>query len=274
VHRDYFLNQSVYVEVRPGRIDVVSPGGLLGGITPQNILRHAPFRRNPLLAEAFEAIGWVNRRGMGVDRIHEELLRLGKGMPRYEADESTVRLALPTKTHDAFARFVVKETREGRNLDLDDLLVLRALADRGQIDRWSGARALQGDEDEAAAKLVDLRERGFIVPHGRGRGTTYRLARQHSDLLLGRQATDEALDLDGEAVRLRVQAVMIERGSLTNADVRRISGFSRTEVLRLMRELREERLVAIVGRGRSAHYVPGPALKQAPRAEARPKVRK
>jgi ATP-dependent DNA helicase RecG len=216
-----------------------------------------------------QTVGLVNRAGLGVDRIYEELLRLGKGCPRYEADESHVRLILPTRTHVPFARFVAEETTAGRRLDLDDLLLLRAITERGSLDRWSAAEALQCTEEEAAEKLMSLRERGHLVPHGRGRGTTYRLERHLSDLLRGTIETNRDLPLDDEAVRLRVQAVLSERGRLTNADIRRISGYSRMEVLRLVRSLQEGGLLDLVGRGRGAHYRPGPKLT--PRS---PKARK
>jgi ATP-dependent DNA helicase RecG len=254
VHRDYFLRQSVYVEVHPGKTLVSSPGGFIGGVTPENVLRHPPVRRNPLLASACQALGLVNRAGLGVDRLYLDLLRLGKGMPRYEADEATVRLTLPTRTHEGFVRFVTREQREGRRLDLDDLILLRSLAERGEIDRWSAAKALQLEEDEAADRLVTLRERGYLQPRGRGRGTCYRLARIYSDELRGATATDDDVQLDAEAVRLRVLAVLRERGELSNADVRRISGFSRPEVVRLMRRLREDGAVVLEGMGRAARY--------------------
>ncbi len=260
VHRDYFLRQSVYVEIHRDRLVVSSPGGFVGGITPANVLRHPPTRRNPLLAAVLQSVGLVNRAGLGVDRIYEELLRLGKGMPGYEADESMVRLTLPTRTHPAFARFVAVETRAGRRLDLDDLLVLRAVSERGFLDRWSAAQRLQLSEEEAAVRLVSLRERGYLAPQGRGRGTTYRLTRHLSDLLRGHAETDRELPLDAEAVRLRVEAVLAERGTLTNADVRRISGFSRSEVLRLLRSMGELGIISLQGRGRAAHYIAGPNL--------------
>ena len=261
VHRDYFLHQAVYIELRRGRIEVSSPGGFIGGVTPANILRHPPVRRNPLLADVLDKAGFVNRAGMGVDRMFDDLLRLGKATPRYDADESQVRLTLPTTTHPAFVRFVAEETREGRTLDLDDLIILRAVTDRGHADRWSAAQCLQTSEDEAAGRLVSLRERGYLQPRGRGRGTSYYFARAYSDLLRGRLETDEALPLDHEAVRLRLQAVLAERGRMTNAEVRRISGYSRSEALRLIRSLREAGLAVVSGRGRAAHYVPGPKLK-------------
>jgi len=269
VHRDYFLRQSVHIELHRDRLEVSSPGGFIGGVTPQNVLRHPPVRRNPLLASVLQAVGLVNRAGLGVDRIWEELLRLGKGMPRYDADESLVRLTLPTRAHPAFARFVAEETREGRKLDLDDLILLRALTDRGILDRWSAADRLQLPEEESAARLVSLRERGYVTAHGRGRGTAYRLSRHFSDLLRGPGETDRDLPLEDEAVRLRIQAILAERGRLTNAEARRISGYSRNEVLRLLRSLSEEGLVVLHGRGRAAHYTPGPKLAPAGKAGRR-----
>lgn len=91
---------------------------------------------------------------------------------------------------------------------------------------------------------------------------TYRLARNFSDLLHGRLGADEGLALDAEAVRLRVEAVLAERGRLTNAEVRRMCGYSRAEVVRLMRSLRDQGLARVEGRGRGAYYAPGPNLQQ------------
>ncbi len=119
--------------------------------------------------------------------------------------------------------------------------------------------------------MVALRERGYLAPHGRGRGTTYRLARHLSDLLRGHIETDREIPLDAEAVRLRVEAVLGERGMLTNSEVRRLSGFSRTEVLRLLRSMAGLGIVALRGRGRAAHYVPGANFSPAGPVRARRK---
>jgi len=255
VHRDYFLHQSIHLRLSDNHIEITSPGGFIGGVTAQNILRHPPVRRNPLLADVLQTIGLVNRLGLGVDRIFEESLSLGKDLPRYEADESHVKLVLPTRTHADFARFVQDMRSQGRELGVDDLIVLRGLVRRPVLDRWSAARVLQLSEDEAAATLVSLRERGFLVPQGRGRGTKYGLARRYSGLV-ERTNVDGDIWLDEESVRLRLLAVLAERGRMTNAEIRRMSGYSRTQVLKLMSSLRREGLVQVRGRGRGAHYVP------------------
>jgi CRP-like cAMP-binding protein len=151
---------------------------------------------------------------------------------------------------------VAAETSAGRPLELDDLLLLRAATDRGVVDRWSGAAVLQAAAEEAADRLVSLRERGLLCPEGRGAGTAYRLTRRLSDALRGPSQTDRDMSLDHESVALRVQKILAERGRLTNAQVRQLSGYSRAEVVRLVRSLREEGLLEITGRGRGAHYEP------------------
>jgi hypothetical protein len=198
--------------------------------------------------------GGASRSGIGA-----RIIALFYRYKRYETDEATVVLHLPTVTHQPFVRFVTDEERERRELDLDDLILLRAAADRGEIDRWTGSRVLQLTEDDAAEKLKSLRERQYLDPRGRGKGTAYRLARRLSDLLRGTPATDDDVVLDREAVRLRLLKVLAERGSLTNAEIRRLSGFGRQEVIRLMRELRNSGDVVLQGKGRAAVYRPAPA---------------
>ena len=133
-----------------GWAEITSPGGFTGGVTARNVLRHPPVRRNPLLADVLQAIGLVNRAGLGVDRIYEELLLLGKDLPRYDADESHVRLVLPTRTHAHFVRFVHEVRRGGGELGLDDLILLRGLTRRRSLGRWTAAELLQLPEGEAA----------------------------------------------------------------------------------------------------------------------------
>jgi ATP-dependent DNA helicase RecG len=136
-HRDYFLRQGIQIAQFRDRMEVISPGGFIGNITPENILRHPPSHRNELLARILQTVGLVNRVGLGVDRIYEGLLRLGKDLPRYSADEAHVKLVIPLETQDSFALFVASEERRGKHLDLDDLIILRSFTKTSSLDRWS-----------------------------------------------------------------------------------------------------------------------------------------
>lgn len=256
-HRDYFVRQGVQVALHRDRLEVVSPGGFIGGITPANVLRHPPIHRNELLARTFQTLGYVNRVGLGVDRIYDALLRAGKGIPRYSADEAHVRLVIPLATNEAFALLVAEEERVGRSLDLDDLIVLHALTRVSEVDRWVAARWLLLPDDEAAQRLVHLREAGYLVVRGRGRGARYDFRRNLATKLREKAALDAEAIIEDEGVKLRILSLLGTRGRLTNAEIRRFSGFSRTQVYRIVRELVGEGKVRFAGSGRGAHIVPG-----------------
>ena len=260
IHRDYFLHQSIHIDLFPGRVELSSPGGFVGDVTPENVLRHRPIRRNPLLADVFQQIGYVNRAGIGVDRIYEEQLRFGKDLPRYGADESQVTLVLPTATHADFARFVYETRRSRDSLSLDDLIVLRGVVRRGMLDRWSAAELLQLSEQEAAEQLVSLRRRGYLAAQGRGRTTAYHFTDRLAHLMSAPDIASDHFWFDDEQVRQRVLRALLEQGRLANADIRGITGYSRVQVQQLMAELRREGVVELRGRGRAAHY----AWKSAP----------
>jgi ATP-dependent DNA helicase RecG len=261
VHRDYFRRQAVMVTLYSDRLEVSNPGGLMGGVTTTNILRHPPVHRNALLADVLMKAGLVNRNSVGVDRIYDSMLRTGCPAPHYEADESGVKLTLRRKVHRPFAEFVAIEEREKRKLSLDDLLVLRSCLERGRLDRRTATAALQTtEEDIAAAKLAELRARGFLEVNGRGRTSEYHLGRKLSDEIRGSHETDLDFSVSEEAAKLRIQKVLAERGKLTNEDVRRLAQVSRSEAVRIMRELILEKSVVLQGKGRGAHYEPGPKL--------------
>lgn len=254
MHRDYFLNQSIHVNLHPEWIDVVSPGGFIGGVTSRNVLRHEPVRRNPRLATALQAVGMVNRVGLGVDRIYDELLRTGKNLPRYESSEASVRLTIPTTTHEDFARFVADSVLRGYELSRDDLIVLRSLITRREHDRWSAAEMLQQSDQEASDILVSLRQRGFLKVSGRGRGATYRLVDDYAHWK-ERNPLSSGSRMGREEARATVIAAIAEDGSATNARIREMTGYSRREVLRLTSAMRKAGLIEVRGSRRGAHYV-------------------
>lgn len=254
-HRDYFLREGTLISVHGDRVSVASPGGFIGGVTPENVLRHSPVHRNELLARALQQLGLVNRVGLGVDRIYEGLLRLGSVAPSYAADEGSVTLTLPQGGSDEFAAWAADYERTEGRLELDDLLVLRRLVGVGAIDRWAAAQELQLHEQSAAEHLASMRSRRLLVARGRGRTAAYSLPRPLSERLRGQAVTDADRPLEVEGVRLRVLELLRERGRLTNAQIRAFSGYSRQQVLALEKGLQHEGLIEMRGHGRGAHIV-------------------
>ena len=257
-HRDYFPNASVMVSLYPDRLEISSPGGFPGTVTAENVIRHAPVRRNDLLAGVFRDLGLVDRAGRGVKRIFAESLRAGKRCPYFGRNATEVRLSIPTRTDPSFVQFVDSERQRDHGFHLDDLLVFDALRDVDEIDRWAAARALQATEEHAARHLATLRRRGYLTPRGRGRGTNYRLSEQVAIRL--RWTGIESPRGNGGARQIILSA--LARGQrLTNAEARQLTNGSRHQVLTLMRTLRDEGLVTMEGARGGARYLAGPRLR-------------
>ena len=93
VHRPYTQRGDIFLNLHPDLLEVVNPGPLPLGVTPQNVL-HTTVRRNEHLARLFHDLKLMEREGSGFDKIFEVLLSQGRPAPE---PVSYTHLTLPTK---------------------------------------------------------------------------------------------------------------------------------------------------------------------------------
>jgi predicted HTH transcriptional regulator len=85
VHRDYQSNTPVRFYWFADRIEIQSPGGLYGEVTQDTLTRRSSYR-NPVIAEALKALGYINRFGYGIQRSESELSDNGSPPLKFEID--------------------------------------------------------------------------------------------------------------------------------------------------------------------------------------------
>lgn len=94
VHRPYTQRGDIFLNLHPDRLEVINPGLLPLGVTPQNVL-HTTVRRNEHLARLFHDLKLMEREGSGFDKIFEILLSQGRPAPelveRHDRVQVTVR---------------------------------------------------------------------------------------------------------------------------------------------------------------------------------------
>ena len=93
LHRNYESTAPARLTVFTDRIEIQSPGGLYGEVTKQSFGRASAYR-NPVLAEAMKALGYVERFGAGVQRSREAMARNGNPPPEFEFDDAYVLATL------------------------------------------------------------------------------------------------------------------------------------------------------------------------------------
>ena len=107
IHRSYVSDGTVDIEHTSEQLVISSPGGLVAGVTPENILTYPSTPRNRLLTETVAAVQVAERTGQGVDRAYREMLRSGKEPPQFDDLGTLVRATLPGgQGNDSFVRFV------------------------------------------------------------------------------------------------------------------------------------------------------------------------
>ncbi|XAH24398.1 ATP-binding protein [Xylophilus sp. GW821-FHT01B05] len=165
-HRDYRLGGSVFVRQYAKRLEVVSPGGLPPGITPENIVdQQNP--RNRRLAEALAKCGLIERSGQGLNLMVETAIRQGKPLPSFAGTAAhEVRLTLEGGVRNpGFVRFMERLGDEAlRSFTTRDYLALECLQHERELppplkDRLPGLMAV-----------------GAVESLGRGKGVRYMLS--------------------------------------------------------------------------------------------------
>lgn len=156
---------------------IANPGGLLAGVSIDNILVHEPNPRNPRLAEAFKRVGLIEQTGRGVDRIFMGQLRYGRPAPDYtRSDADSVRVVLRGgESSLQFSSFVYEQDKSGKPLSLDELLVLNHLFYERRADSETVGKLIQKGTTEGHAVLERLVERGLLEAKGERRGRIYHL---------------------------------------------------------------------------------------------------
>lgn len=178
IHRDYQRLGAVHFQWHPERIEISNPGGFPDGVRLDNLLVTAPRPRNPLLADAFKRAGLVERTARGIDTMYFEQLRNGRAAPSYARSSAAgVVLVVPGGPADLdFVRMIVRRAQSGRNLELDDLLILSAVRRQADITPAEAARLLQKVPAEARDVLLRLNAAGLVDRRAAGRTARWALA--------------------------------------------------------------------------------------------------
>ena len=173
VHRDYALPGADLVSLFDDRLEVLSAGGLVRGISLSDVLLGLSALRNAALAGVFYRLRLIEAYGTGLLKIREAYA----GAPRPAAVEATdhaFKVTLPNRN----AAVAAEPRRAAGSAPAPDAradAVLAALRSRRELGR-ADVEALCGVSPATAARLLArLVAEGRAATIGRGPSTRYRL---------------------------------------------------------------------------------------------------
>ena len=246
-HRDYRRGGSIFVRQFSRRLEIVSPGGLPDGITPENIIdQQNP--RNRRLAEALARCGLIERSGQGMNLMFESAIKQGKPLPNFTGTSAhEVKLALKGVVEDpAFVRFMERLGSERlKSFSTYDFLALDYVCRDKRLPEYLKAR-LPG--------LVDI---GAVESVGRGKGTRYILSQSVYSEMGAHGVHTRKRGLDRDTNKALLEKHLVKRGDegapLSELE-QVLPSLSESNVQRLLNELRDEGRVLLKGQRRWAKW--------------------
>ena len=116
-HRDYLVNGSeVHIDIYDDRMEIYSPGGMPDGsmIQDRDPLMVPSTRRNPVLADVFNRLGYMERKGSGFGKIisgYEFQINYDESKrPSFRSDRYQFTVVMPNLNYDVSHDFEENET--------------------------------------------------------------------------------------------------------------------------------------------------------------------
>lgn len=101
IHRNYFeLGSEIHIDIYDNRLTIWSPGGMINGrvFKEQPVFSMESQRRNPIIADIFHRMNYMERRGSGFGKVINATKTLpgykNDFMPIFDADENGFRVTL------------------------------------------------------------------------------------------------------------------------------------------------------------------------------------
>lgn len=169
VHRDYGISAPTLLSVYDDRIEILSIGGLAGGITYEDMMLGVSHCRNKLLAEVFYRLQLIEAYGTGIGKMMSSYGDSVK-KPGIQVTQGAFKVSLPN-TESAQKAETGNEVGSPSLAENDNLLNM--IHEKKSITRAEVETALGVSTSTARRMLLRLCSVGKIRPYGQGRNVIY-----------------------------------------------------------------------------------------------------
>jgi ATP-dependent DNA helicase RecG len=166
-HRDYRLSgRRIEVRMFDDRMEIISPGGLPGHITLDNIVQEH-FSRNPRLVKGLYYGGFIEELGLGIDRMIDEMIQAGHPAPHFEAHPFTFKVTLRNVRERPASKWA-------QSLNERQIKALDYLQEHGRItNREYQNLSPDVTPETLRLDLADMVDKGVLLRIGDKKGTYY-----------------------------------------------------------------------------------------------------
>lgn len=170
VHREYSFSGSTLIKIFDDRIEFVSLGGLVPGLTLEDIMIGVSQCRNERLANIFYRLKLIEAYGTGITKILSNYDDYVK-KPVFKATHGAFQVILPNINY--LSDDLIKEEEESYIYNPQYNKILDYINKNGSITRVITQNILNVGQTRAINILKEMTDAGLIKKVGRGKNTEY-----------------------------------------------------------------------------------------------------
>lgn len=175
-HRDYSFSGSTLISIFDDRIEFVTLGGLVRGLTFDDIMLGVSALRNQNLANVFYRLKLIEAYGTGILKINESYIDCAV-KPHFDVTDNAFKITLPNMNYAGERKGAptVAPLKVADKADRQEIL-LRLAEKQGYIVRKNVESELKVSQATAILILRDMVEKGLLIKEGAGKQQKYRIA--------------------------------------------------------------------------------------------------
>ena len=169
VHRDYCFSGSTFVNVYTDKIEFISLGGLVSGLSLEAVMLGASQPRNEKLAALFYRMRLIEAYGTGIGKIMSSYSKFTK-KPVFENVDGAFRVVLPNRNYESVSVAKSSSATQPAYQMIEAYLSQQKSATRKELETL-----LNLGTTRTSTLLKEMMELGTVVKIGSGKLTKYSL---------------------------------------------------------------------------------------------------
>jgi ATP-dependent DNA helicase RecG len=169
VHREYSFSGSTLINLYTDRLEIISLGGLVAGLSLEAAMMGASLSRNEKLAALFYRLSLIEAFGTGISKIMESYNDAVQ-KPVFENVEGAFRVTLPNMNAEIDSGLPKRESVEYEKY----VPVFTLFEEQSELSRRDVERVMGVGTTQAVNIINQMTEEGLVKKVGRGKNTRYK----------------------------------------------------------------------------------------------------
>lgn len=184
IHRNYLeVGSEVHIDIFDNRLEIYSPGGMYDGtkVQERDLMNVPSRRRNPIIADIFSRLKYMDRRGSGFKKIlgeYEQQSQYTETMkPIFNSDNDAFFLVLKNLNYNVAVAKTSGKKRAAKTVENKEA-VLQFLTLNTQADISAIAAHLGLSKQRTRAILKEMIAEQTVRSEGESRSRVYKLMKE------------------------------------------------------------------------------------------------